>query len=171
MRGPGPKGCLGLGCRWLCWQAVAMTWANPASLQPSCPITWLAPRPSPGFLASEGRAEGRVERSPRLGLLHSSWSNPPPSWKFPREGDKEGSLSDSSQRPPVSREQGQCREAGGDLAGRLCFQSWLSRAGAGEHTVPIRSPVLCCVCFHGLGERSGDGRFLSILQQPASNQG
>ena len=65
--------------------------------------------------------------------------------------------------PPTraSREQGQCGEARGDLAGKewwLCFQTWLSRAGAGEHTVPIRSPVLCCMCFHGfLGGGVGRG--------------
>lgn len=76
----------------------------------------------------------------------------------------EGSLSDSSQLPPPPRaswEQGQRGEAGGDLAGkerRLCFQSWLSRAGAGEHTVPIRNLVLCCMCFHGfLGGGVGRG--------------
>lgn len=55
--------------------------------------------------------------------------------------------------------------------GRLCFQSWLSRAGAREHTVPIRSPVLCCMCFHGFEGVSGERRFLSVLQQPEPNQG
>lgn len=111
------------------------------------------PRPSPGFWALGG-GQRAWWRGPRRGTAPSSWSSRPPSWKFPGRGTGRAACL-VPPAAPSQREQGQRGEAA-DLAGRLCFQSWLSRAGAGEHTVPIRSPVLCCMCFHGLG--GGVGR-------------
>lgn len=90
----------------------------------------------------------------------------------------EGSLSDSPQAPPtpepagsrasVGRQEAIWRGRSGGFVSRVGFP-W---AGAGEHTVPIRSLVLCCMCFHGFcGGRSGEGRFLSVLQLAGLNQG
>lgn len=62
------------------------------------------------------------------------------------------------------------RRSGREGAAAL-FPELAFLGGAGEHTVPIRSPVLCCMCFHGFGGRSGEGRFLPVLQQPGLNQG
>lgn len=88
---------------------------------------------------------------------------------------QEGSLSVFPQLSPRGRrEQGQRGEAGGELAGkerRLCFQSWPSRAALGN--ILSQLGALCCVVcvFMVLGGRSGEGRFLSVPQQPGLNQG
>lgn len=94
-----------------------------------------------------------MERGTRPGQLPSSWPNLLPSWKLPWEGDKEGSLSDSSQLPHQSQlgagpAWGGRRRSGGEGAAAL-FPELAFSGGAGEHTVPIRSSVLCCMCFHG----------------------
>lgn len=117
-------------------------------------ITWWVPRSSPDLLVGLWGAEGLVEScSPLVGPISHPFGNSPGS------GTRRAACLIPPSSPAASREQGQRGEAGGDLAGRLCFQSWLSRAGAGEHTVPIRSPVLCCMCFHGFlggGVERGD---------------
>lgn len=103
--------------------------------------------------------------------LPPTWPHLPPSWKFPWEGDREGSPSDSSQLcPRGSREQGQCGEAGGDLAGkerRLCFQSWLSWAALGN--ILSQLGALCCVVCVFMVLGGGVGRGDSC--QSCSSQG
>lgn len=60
------------------------------------------------------------------------------------------------QRPPgAGPAWGGRRRSGGEGAAAL-FPELAFPGGAGEHTVPIRSPVLCCMCFHGFrGEEWG----------------
>lgn len=61
------------------------------------------------------------------------------------------------QRPPgAGPAWGGRRRAGGEGAAAL-FPELAFPGGAGEHTVPIRSPVLCCMCFHGFGGEEWGG--------------